>query len=110
MLAAMLTVISRPPSPPAAPPTTTPATRAARRLEDYQLPMLPREEVRRIDALLIGAERRRRRATRELDLVNELCRITIGGIVDGTLAMTTEASRTSRPGSPVARPLTIPPD
>lgn len=61
------------------------AVRPASRLDELCIPLLPPAEVRRLDALLAVAEERRRLARREIDLLDELCRIAATGLSDGIL-------------------------
>jgi hypothetical protein len=87
VLAALLSV--------AAPAARAPgAVRASRRLEDYQVPRLPAAEVERLDALLTAADTRRRPARREIDMLDELCRTTVGGLADGTMSLTLSLTTT----------------
>lgn len=67
------------------------AVRAPVRLAQLQLPLLSPDDVARLDELLTVADERRR----ELDLLDELCRITTSGLSRGTLTMA---------GAPGARP------
>jgi len=64
------------------------AVRAAARLTDLQIPALAPTEVARLDALFAAADERRALARRELELIDELCRIAVSGITDGKLTMT----------------------
>jgi hypothetical protein len=63
------------------------AVRAATRLVDLQVPILPPAEVERLTGLLDAADERRRLARRELDLLDDLCLTATTGLVDGTLTM-----------------------
>lgn len=63
------------------------AVRAPARLADLPLPLLPRDEVARLDGLLAAADDRRARARREIALSDELCRVATTGLADGTLTM-----------------------
>lgn len=72
------------------------AVRPPTRLEDVQLPLLPPAEVARLEELLATAEARQARARREIETVDELCRITTTGLVYGTLTL---AGATSPPSS-----------
>jgi hypothetical protein len=63
------------------------AVRAARRIEDYQLPDLEPDEVLRIDALLAEAEHRERLLHAQVDALAEARRMTIAGLADGTLTL-----------------------
>ncbi len=101
VLAALLAV--------AAPAARAPsAVRASRRLEDYQVPRLESEEVERLDALLATADARRQLAQHEIDMLDELCRTTVGGLADGTLALAPAMAITMTP-SPTATSSTTPP-
>ncbi|MEV4759881.1 hypothetical protein AB0J86_32955 [Micromonospora sp. NPDC049559] len=64
------------------------AVRAAARLTDLQVPILPPAEVARLDALLAAADARRDLARREVELLDELCRLAVSGVTDGKLTMT----------------------
>lgn len=70
-------------------PTTRAASavRAPARLVDLQIPLLPPDQVERLDGLLAAAEVRREQARREMACVDELCRIATAGLVDGTLTI-----------------------
>jgi len=61
------------------------AVRPAARLDELCIPLLPPAEVRRLDELLAVADERRRLARREIDLLDEVCRIAATGLSDGTL-------------------------
>ncbi|NJP44490.1 hypothetical protein HCN08_13950 [Streptomyces sp. PRB2-1] len=63
------------------------AVRAARRIEDYQLPDLDPDEVLRFDALLAEAERREQLLRAQADALAEARRLTIAGLADGTLTV-----------------------
>jgi predicted DNA-binding transcriptional regulator AlpA len=63
------------------------AVRPARRLEDWELPVLGAELTARLDRLLENLDARRRVAERELDLLDQLNRIAITGLTDGTLTV-----------------------
>ncbi|MDX3830971.1 hypothetical protein [Streptomyces europaeiscabiei] len=63
------------------------AVRAARRIEDYQLPDLDPDEVLRFDALLSETERRERLLRAQTDALAEARRMTIAGLADGTLTL-----------------------
>ncbi|MGH3273948.1 MAG: hypothetical protein ACRDNZ_06425 [Streptosporangiaceae bacterium] len=52
--------------------------------------LLPPDQVRRLDQLLTGIEARRDLATKELDVLSELQAATIGGLIDGTLTLTSD--------------------
>ncbi|SCG76594.1 hypothetical protein [Micromonospora coxensis] len=64
------------------------AVRAATRLADLQVPLLPTADVARLDALLAAMEARRNLARRELDLLDDLGRRAVAGLTDGTLTIT----------------------
>ena len=64
------------------------AIRPALRLDEVQLPLLQPAEVEHLDALLAAADARRAVARRELDLLDELCRIAVTGLTDGSLTIT----------------------
>ncbi|KWX08295.1 hypothetical protein TR74_15650, partial [Carbonactinospora thermoautotrophica] len=61
--------------------------RPASRLDELCIPLLPPAEVRRLDELLTAADERRRLARREIDLLDEVCRIAVTGLIDGTLTL-----------------------
>ncbi|WP_338672559.1 hypothetical protein V1460_05890 [Streptomyces sp. SCSIO 30461] len=63
------------------------AVRAARRMEDYQLPDLDPDEVLRFDALLAETERRERLLRAQIDALAEARRLTVAGLADGTLTL-----------------------
>lgn len=63
------------------------AVRAANSLKEQRIPLLPVAEVRHLDALLASIDARRVLARREIDMLDELCHIATGGLVDGTLAL-----------------------
>ncbi|GGM65659.1 hypothetical protein GCM10011608_58620 [Micromonospora sonchi] len=71
-------------------PTQRPAgaVRAATRLADLQLPLLPPADVARLDALLAATEERRNLARRELALLDEIGRRAVAGLTEGTLTIT----------------------
>jgi hypothetical protein len=64
------------------------AVRAGRLLEDQRVPLLSPAEVRLSDALLRSLDGRRAVAQREIDILDELRRVATGGLIDGTLALT----------------------
>ena len=66
------------------------AVRAGRALEDQRVLLLPPDQVRRLDQLLAGIEARRDLARKELDVLDELQAATIGGLIDGTLTLTSD--------------------
>jgi len=61
--------------------------RAARRIEDHQVPLLASGEVARLDLLLAELDTRRNHARQEIDLLDELARTATAGLRDGTLAL-----------------------
>ncbi|CAM5525525.1 hypothetical protein SAVIM338S_04025 [Streptomyces avidinii] len=63
------------------------AVRAARRIEDYQLPDLDPEDVERFDALLAVTERRERLLRAQADALAEARSLTVAGLADGTLTL-----------------------
>lgn len=63
------------------------AVRPPARLDDVQLPKLPSAEVARLEELLAAAEARKERARREIETVDELCRIATTGLVHGRLTL-----------------------
>ena len=66
------------------------AVRAGRPLEDQRLILLPPAEVRAFDALLASLDERRGVAQREIDMLDELDQIAARGLIDGTLALTSD--------------------
>jgi hypothetical protein len=66
------------------------AVRAGRALEDQRVLLLPPDQVRRLDQFLTGTEARRDLARKELDVLDELQAATIGGLIDGTLTLTSD--------------------
>ncbi|MYV98854.1 hypothetical protein [Streptomyces sp. SID3343] len=63
------------------------AVRAARRIEEYQLPDLDPDDVERFDAMLAETERRERMLRAQTDALAEARRLTIAGLADGTLTL-----------------------
>lgn len=59
----------------------------ARKLEDIEIPLLTPEEVACLDALLREMDQRRRTAQAELDALDELGRIILTGLGDGTVTL-----------------------
>jgi hypothetical protein len=66
------------------------AVRAGRALEDHRVLLLPPERVRALDRLLAQVHTRRDLAERELDVLDELQHVVIGGLIDGTLTLTSD--------------------
>ena len=66
------------------------AVRAGRALEDQRVLLLPPDQVRRLDQFLAGIETRRDLAGKELGVLGELQAATIGGLIDGTLTLTSD--------------------
>jgi hypothetical protein len=66
------------------------AVRAGRALEEQRVILLPPAQVRRLDRLLASIDARRDLARRELDVLDELQHATIGGLIDGTLTLTSD--------------------
>ncbi|GAA1790118.1 hypothetical protein HC028_00135 [Planosporangium flavigriseum] len=64
------------------------AVRAASRLDELQIPLLAPAEVARLDMLLAVIDARRAMARREIDLLDELGRLAVTGVTNGTLTMT----------------------
>ncbi|MGI5119693.1 hypothetical protein ACQEU5_09190 [Marinactinospora thermotolerans] len=69
------------------------AVRPARGVEDYQLPELDPDEVRRFDALLAEIERRERLLRAQTDALAEARNLTIAGLADGTLTLADPPAR-----------------
>jgi N-6 DNA Methylase len=63
------------------------AVRAADNLKEQRIPLFPVAEVRHLDALLASIDARRALAQREIDMLDELCHIVTGGLIDGTLTL-----------------------
>jgi hypothetical protein len=63
------------------------AIRAARRLEDFELPDLDDDEIRRLDALLSEIDQRRELLHEQLDALDEMRQLTSLGFADGTLTI-----------------------
>jgi hypothetical protein len=63
------------------------AVRAANSLKEQRALLLPVAEVRYLDALLASIDARRALARREIDMLDELCHVATGGLIDGTLAL-----------------------
>ena len=65
------------------------AVRSARGLTDYELPDLSQDDIRRFDAYLADLERERLMLREQSDALDEVYRLAIRGLADGTLASTT---------------------
>ena len=63
------------------------AVRAARRIEDHQVPVLPPADVMRLDALLAELDARRQHVRKEIGIIDELARTATVGLRDGTLSL-----------------------
>ena len=63
------------------------AVRMANSLKEQRVLLLPVAEVRHLDALLASIDARRALARREIDMLDELCHVATGGLIDGTLAL-----------------------
>jgi hypothetical protein len=68
----------------------TGAVRAGRSLEEQRVILLPPAQVRQLDRLLASIDARRDLARRELNVLDELQHATIGGLIDGTLTLTSD--------------------
>ncbi len=66
------------------------AVRAGHALEDQRVLLLPPDQVRRLDQLLAIIEDRRDTAREELDVLGELQAAAVGGLINGTLALTSD--------------------
>lgn len=66
------------------------AVRAGRALEDQRVPLLSPSQVHHLDQLLTQIEARRDLARKELGVLDELQTATIGGLIDGTLTITSD--------------------
>ncbi len=64
---------------------------AGQALEDYRIPLLPDDEVARLDGLLAELEARCEFTQREMNLLDELRLVTLRGLFDGTLSLTSVA-------------------
>jgi hypothetical protein len=64
----------------------------SRSLEEQRVLLLAPAEVRRLDQLLIEIDARRDLARRELDVLDELRKVAIGGLINGTLTLTNDES------------------
>lgn len=80
VLAAMLSADESPARP-------SGAVRAARRIEDHQVPLLSVEDVIRLDALLAALDARRGHARQEIDVLDALASAATAGLRDGTLTL-----------------------
>jgi hypothetical protein len=67
----------------------TGAVRAARTLEEHRVILLTPAQVRELDHMLADIDQRRDLARKELAVLDELQQATIGGLIDGTLTLTT---------------------
>jgi hypothetical protein len=63
------------------------AVRTVNSLTEQRVPLLPPAQVRHLDALLASIDARRALALREIDMLEELCHVATGGLIDGTLAL-----------------------
>lgn len=63
------------------------AVRAARRVEEYQLPDLDPDEVERLEAVLAQTERREGMLRAQADALAEARGLTVAGLADGTLTL-----------------------
>lgn len=63
------------------------AVRPARDLTEQRIPLLPGEEVKRLDELLAEIDTRRELASQEIDLLDALRQASMHGIIDGTLTL-----------------------
>jgi len=66
------------------------AVRAAHRLEALLLPLLPPDDLRRLDALLARLNEREQRAQQEIELLAELRKLVTAGLADGALTFTSD--------------------
>lgn len=66
------------------------AVRAGRAIEEQQVLLLPPERVRALDQILAQLHARRDLAERELDVLDELQHVVTGGLIDGTLTLTSD--------------------
>jgi hypothetical protein len=64
------------------------AVRAGRALDEQRVLLLPPDQVRHLDQLLAVIEGRRDLARKELDVLDELQGAAVGGLINGTLALT----------------------
>ncbi|WP_328390868.1 hypothetical protein [Nocardia sp. NBC_00416] len=63
------------------------AVRPARRIEDYLLPDLSPDDVRRFDAVLAEIEQREQLLRAQAEVLAEVRRLTVAGLADGTLTI-----------------------
>jgi hypothetical protein len=63
------------------------AVRTVNSLKEQRVPLLPVSEVRHLDVLFASIDARRALAQREIDMLDELCHVATGGLIDGTLAL-----------------------
>jgi hypothetical protein len=63
------------------------AVRASRDLHEQLLPLLQRDDVKRLEELLASIEARRELASRETGLLDELRQVSVRGLIDGTLTL-----------------------
>lgn len=74
------------------------AVRAAARVADLQLPLLPPADVARLDAMLAAVDARRNLARRELELLDHLNGLAVSGLTDGKLTITDVLPPAGPPG------------
>jgi hypothetical protein len=65
------------------------AVRAARTLEEHRIILLTPAQVRELDRMLAGIDDRRDLIQKELTTLDEMQHAAIGGLIDGTLTLTT---------------------
>lgn len=66
------------------------AVRAADRIGDLRLPLLPPGQVKKLEALLEAVDARREAAQREIDMLDEVCHVAASGLTDGTLTVVSD--------------------
>jgi hypothetical protein len=66
------------------------AVRAADSLDEQQLLLLPPGQVRALDELLASIDARRALAQQEIDILDDLRDVAVGGLIDGTLTMVSD--------------------
>ncbi|MFA1551958.1 hypothetical protein [Actinomadura chokoriensis] len=64
------------------------AIRPVQRLDELWLPLLPSDDLWRLDQMLADLDERRRLAVAELEALDELSRLAATGLTDGTLTLT----------------------
>ena len=63
------------------------AVRTVNSFKEQRVPLLQVAEVRHLDILFASIDARRALAQREIDMLDELCHVATGGLIDGTLTL-----------------------